>query len=191
MYCSNCGQRLTDDAKHCPNCGVLIVRDGEERSDDLYKAEQPAPEQPGYTYGQASEPQGSGADPYARTDYGYGQAPAQDPYAHPYAAPPAPTKADGHALAGLILSIVSAVCCCLPFIGLPCAILGIIFAAKGLKSQSRHTMAMIALILGIIFAVCNAVALVSLILALANGDTWQEIFENMEDFNFDYYYRWH
>ena len=186
MYCSNCGQRLTDDAKHCPNCGVLIVRDEEVRDDDPYKTEQPAPEQPAYTYGQAGEAQESSQS--ARPDYSFNQTPYHEPYT--YTAPPAPTKADGHALAGLILAIVIAVCCCLPFIGLPCAVIGIIFAAKGLKSQTRHSMAVVALILAIIFAVCNAVALVSYIMALANGDTWREIFENMEDFNFDYYYRW-
>ena len=124
MYCTNCGQRLADDAKHCPNCGAPIVRD-EARGENTYTNEQQAQEQPGYSYGagQQARPEDG------RTDYSYGQAPHErDPYAYSYAAPPAPTKEDSNALTGLILAIISAVCCCVPFIGLPCSIIAIVFA---------------------------------------------------------------
>ena len=120
-----------------------------------------------------------------REEKAAGEAPAQKPYT--YTAPPAPTKEDGYALTGLILAIVSAVCCCAPFIGLPCAIIGIIFAAKGMKSVTRHSMAVVALILGIIFAFCNAAAIASLIIALLNGDRWNAIFDeisNIEEFRY-------
>ena len=184
MYCTNCGQRLADDAKHCPNCGAPIVRD-EARGENTYTNEQQAQEQPGYSYGagQQARPEDG------RTDYSYGQAPHErDPYAYSYAAPPAPTKEDSNALTGLILAIISAVCCCVPFIGLPCSIIAIVFAVKGLKSTTRHTMAIVALILAIIFTLCNAATIVSLVIMLVKGDSWKEIFDeiykNMGSFDF-------
>ena len=154
MYCSNCGQRLTDDAKHCPNCGALIRRDTEAGPDPGRPEEPKGPES--YSYG-AAESERPARDPYAN--------PYSDPYGRPaagadprtasYGAPVPPTKADGYALTGLILGIVSGVCCCVPFIGLPCAVLGIIFSAKGMTSTDRKAMAVIGLILSIIFVACN------------------------------------
>lgn len=188
MFCSNCGQRLTDDAKHCPNCGVLIRRDTAEP--DPGRPEEPkAPE--AYSYGAAAGNEQPRQDPYAN--------PYADPYGHPaagagagagayaYAAAPQPTKADGYALTGLILGIVSGVCCCLPFIGLPCAVLGIIFSAKGLKSESRKAMAVIGLILSIIFVCCNLVTAYSFIKALSNPDAWADILNGADfDYGFDF-----
>ena len=174
MFCTNCGKRLTDDAKHCPNCGVLIVREEAAGSSNAQSQEKKAYSDSGYSY-----------DEFKREEQVAGEAPAQKPYT--YTAPPAPTKEDGYALTGLILAIVSAVCCCAPFIGLPCAIIGIIFAAKGMKSVTRHSMAVVALILGIIFAFCNAAAIASLVIALLNGDRWNAIFDeisNIEEFRY-------
>ena len=173
MFCTNCGQRLTDDAKHCPNCGVLIVREEAAGSSNAQSQEKKAYSDSGYSY-----------DEFKREEKA-GEAPAQKPYT--YTAPPASTKEDGYALTGLILAIVSAVCCCAPFIGLPCAIIGIIFAAKGMKSVTRHSMAVVALILGIIFAFCNAAAIASLVIAMLNGDRWNAIFDeisNIEEFRY-------
>ena len=172
MFCSNCGQRLADDAKHCPNCGVLIRRDTENPEESARK------EDNRYDYDQAAY------------SYSYGAPETPRPAAAPtYAAPPQPTKADGYALTGLILAIVSGVCCCIPFIGLPCAVLGIIFASKGLESENRRTMALIGLILAIIFTICNGVTLYAFIVNLGRVDTWAEIFENAGDYGFDDFYR--
>ena len=144
MFCTNCGQRLTDDAKHCPNCGVLIVREEAAGSSNAQSQEKKAYSDSGYSY-----------DEFKREEK--------------------------------VLAIVRAVCCCAPFIGLPCAIIGIIFAAKGMKSVTRHSMAVVALILGIIFAFCNAAAIASLVIALLNGDRWNAIFDeisNIEEFRY-------
>ena len=176
MYCSNCGQRLTDDAKHCPNCGILIVRDHAEGGADAGPSGQDS--YTGYSYGQ---------DQYQA---GYGDQAYRDPYAR-QSAYPQKTKEDGYALAALILSLVSAVCCCVPVIGLPCAVIGIVFAVKGMKSTERHGMAVAALILSIIFAVCNAVIVVSVAISMAHAATWAEIIEDF-DFGadgFDRFYR--
>ena len=174
MFCSNCGQRLADDAKHCPNCGMLIRRDTEAPETDPGRPETGSTSDYNsaaytYSYGARSE----GAQP----------APGTNPY-YPYPAPVQPTKADGYALTGLILAIVSGVCCCIPFIGLPCAILGIIFSAKGMQSETRRTMAVIGLILAIIFVLCNAVTTYSLIVTLSKADTWADIM-NGSGFDFD------
>ena len=195
MFCSNCGQRLTDDAKHCPNCGVLIRRDTEAQPDPGRPEEPKAPE--AYSYGAAGGNTPPAQDPYANpysdpynrpAQDPYSQ-PAADPYASPYGAPVQPTKADAYALTGLILGIVSGVCCCIPFIGLPCAILGIIFSAKGMKSTNRKAMAVIGLILSIIFTVCNAATGYSVIVGLANPEAWQDLLEDYSfynDFNFKF-----
>ena len=187
MFCSNCGQRLTDDAKHCPNCGVLIRRDTDEP--DPGRPEEPkAPE--AYSYSTSAESEKPRQDPYAN--------PYADPYGRPaagagtgayaYNAPTQPTKADGYALTGLILGIISGVCCCIPFIGLPCAVLGIIFSSKGLPSENRKVMAVIGLILSIIFVCCNLVTAYSFIKARANPDAWADIL-NGAGFDYDFNFR--
>ena len=99
-----------------------------------------------------------------------------------------PTKADGYALTGLILGIVSGVCCCVPFIGPPCAILGIIFSAKGLQSTERKAMAVIGLILSIIFVFCNGATGYSAIVGLAHPEAWKEFF-NSAGFDYDSIFR--
>ena len=177
MYCSNCGQRLADGAKHCPNCGAAVVYDYEN------PAENKPAEDPYGAWRADAEPRDPARDPF--TEYSYGQntnrpvQPAQPAYGYA----PQYTKADGYALTGLILAIVSAVCSCLPFIGLPCAIIGIVFSAKGLKSEIRKSMATVALILSIIFTICNVIALIGLIISLTQVDTWQQIIE-------DNWYEW-
>ena len=187
MYCSNCGQRLTDDAKHCPNCGALIRRDTEAGPDPGRPEEPKGPES--YSYG-AAESERPAQDPYAN--------PYSDPYGRPaagadprtasYGSPVPPTKADGYALTGLILGIVSGVCCCVPFIGLPCAVLGIIFSAKGMTSTDRKAMAVIGLILSIIFVACNLATGYSAIVGLAHPEAWEDFFNNA-GFDYDFNFR--
>ena len=190
MFCSNCGQRLTDDAKHCPNCGMLIRRDTETQADPGRPEDPKGPEEysyGGYTYSKpdSGQPAG-GADPYG---YAAGQTNAGRPGNGAYGYPAQPTKEDGYALTGLILAIVSGVCSCLPFIGAPCAVLGIIFSAKGLKSVTRRTMAVIGLILAIIFTVCNLVTGYSLYVGLANADSWADMLESYSFDSFEFRFR--
>lgn len=188
MFCSNCGQRLTDDAKHCPNCGVLIRRDTDAQTDPGRPEEPKGPE--AYSYGAAAENERPAQDPYANPySDPYGRpASGPDPRATAYGTPVPPTKADGYALTGLILGIVSGVCCCVPFIGLPCAILGIIFSAKGLQSTERKAMAVIGLILSIIFVFCNGATGYSAIVGLAHPEAWKEFF-NSAGFDYDSIFR--
>ena len=188
MYCSNCGQRLTDDAKHCPNCGVLIRRDTEAGSDPGRPEEPKGPE--AYSYGAGAESGQTAKDPYANP-YGdpYGR-PAPDAAPNSYGTVVPPNKEDGCALTGLILGIVSGVCCCVPFIGLTCAVLGIIFSAKGLKSTDRKAMAVIGLILSIIFVGCNLATGYSFITALSHPEVWQDLLDGAGfDYNFDFKFR--
>ena len=177
MYCTNCGQRLADDAKHCPNCGVQIIRDGAAQNTGT--GAQPEYDQYGYR-----------KDDYQRDTYQ--EKYYRDQYSQYYdqtASKPQNSKADGYALTGLILGIVSAVCCCVPYIGVPCSILGIIFSVKGLHAPTRSSMATVGLVLSIIFTVCNVIALVSFIISLANADTWASIME-AEGFDFEEFFDW-
>lgn len=50
MICKNCGEKLKDDARVCPNCGAFVddetgytLLTADDRLDDLYSSDEPAP----------------------------------------------------------------------------------------------------------------------------------------------------
>ncbi len=118
----------------------------------------------GYSYGQGSYQSTSGQS-------GYG---GQNPYQQP------PTKQDSYALMALILTIGSAVMCCVPYVGLAMAAVGIVFAALGLKSVRRKTMATVALVLGIICLIGNGIMMALTIYYNAHPELIQEWMDQME-----------
>ena len=147
MFCSNCGQRLADDAKHCPNCGMAVEPEN-AGAQPYTEAAGPAPAAPetahaAYTAPAPEAPKAAAPAPSYTQTY---SAPAASGL--PAKAPEAP--ADKQALTGFILSLVSLVCCCAPCFGLVLSITGLIFSIKGLKSQARHAMAVIGLIVSIL-----------------------------------------
>ena len=60
---------------------------------------------------------------------GYGPPPQMDPYRTPSVGP-APQGTDGKAIASMVLGIVAAVLCCVPFVGLVCGVIAIVLYAK-------------------------------------------------------------
>ena len=42
MYCRNCGTKLDDDMKFCPECGAPVVRENGKAETDFYSETQPA-----------------------------------------------------------------------------------------------------------------------------------------------------
>ena len=189
MYCYQCGQRIADEVRVCPNCGALIPydKDGKMRCEGEQRAEEkpaeaarfPEPEQP-------EEPsyRSYTADPNTASGYNYST--YNSNYSTTYTPiTPSNPKADGFAVAGLVAAIVSALCCCFPYVGAPVALLGIIFSALGMKSEIRKSMAVTALVISIIFFLLNAVLLVMAIYGTTHFDEFAQIYK--EEFGIDLY----
>lgn len=70
---------------------------------------------------------------------------------------------NGMAIASLVLSIASFICCCA---GTPCAILGLVFGILGRKRDPQNSMALAGIIIS---AIGIAFSLVALIWALVTG----------------------
>lgn len=92
----------------------------------------------------------------------------------------APVKKDnkGLAVASLVLGIISIVfaifCCCIPYIGVLCGILAIIFGIVGIKSSGK-TMAIVGLCLGIATLLLGIISIV-----LVTSGSLAEIFYELD-----------
>lgn len=185
MYCTNCGQRLADDARHCPNCGVAVAggtaaqefKAAEETTENVTATQESS---------KAPEPEKASAqESFKKSEQAFTDANAYTAGAGqqtPHYTQPEPVKssADGKALAGLLLSIAGALTCCVPFLGLPLTVLGLIFSILGLKSEERHTMAIIAVVISGLFLVCNVMMGLGYLSVFQNREAWTEV---MNDFN--------
>lgn len=69
-----------------------------------------------------------------------------------------PRQGDGQAVAGLVLGIIGLIAWLIPFFGYPVSIVGIIMAALGRRSVSRHGMATVGLVLAIIALVLTFIS---------------------------------
>ena len=167
MFCIHCGKKLPDDARVCDACGTPVrpeygSAEGDARSEGY---------RDGYDYGR-SEGSGSAYD-YGRpegsgSDYDYGRSGGYSG---------GPERGGGTAIAALVLGILSAVSCCIPYFSIPLSLAGIVCGALGLKS-SRRSMAVAALILSIVFLVLGVAYLIFLVTALVPYmDEFWEIFE--------------
>lgn len=91
------------------------------------------------------------------------------PLVTPISAIPQASPNDGKATAALVLGIIGMIMWCLPILGLPIGIVGIVLGAKGLDSSKRG-MAMAGLIMSIL---CVAFALVNAGIGAYMGATGQ------------------
>lgn len=153
MYCPNCGNPLPDDAELCGNCGAPMKKKEETASNipgpDLRKPEsQPEAEQtsPGFDYNSTAPNYGPAGNHY-------------DSYNNP----PVDNKGEGLAIASLVLGCICLICWCVPFIGIPMAIIGLILGILGLNSVKRGLaiagiiLCSITLLLGLANAILGAV----------------------------------
>jgi len=173
MYCYRCGQRLAEGIHHCPNCGAEIFYDesGSREGQESRQEGSASGSTQNYSY-DYSYRNDSAQNTYNQNQYQSGQ------YNQPYNnynnyngyQPPQMNKADTYALVSLILSICAMVCCCIPYIGLPAAIAGVIFGILGRKAVLRKNMALAGLIVSIIALLINGFLLVGTILALQNPE---------------------
>lgn len=132
----------------------------------------------GYTgtdsYGNANENGFSGADPFGNVNgNGYTQAPNNNytmngqPMGSPYGQPPQPEQKESQALAiaGMVLGIISLVCCCSGYIALVIGIVGFILSLIVLLQKKPGKGMAIA---GII---CSAIAVIMIVVLTAIGNS--------------------
>lgn len=115
MFCSNCGQKLDDNAVTCPNCGA------ETGVSPAVGAEKPAE--------QAGEPRQQQAQPGTERpqgQQGFEQQQAYQPYQAQQYQPPRESESNGFAIAGLICALFT-----------PIPILGLIFSCIGLNRSKK------------------------------------------------------
>lgn len=171
MYCFHCGQRLAQGIRHCPNCGKTIFYD-ETGALDEQEARQETEAADGSQHYSYDDPyrNGSNQNSYYQNQYQSGSYNSgQYNYANSYQ-PPQPNGRDTFALISLISSICALVSCCVPYIGLPASIVGVVCGILGLKGRLRKNMALAGLIVSIIALLINGFLLVGTILALQNPE---------------------
>jgi len=169
MYCSNCGTKLEDDAIVCPNCGAYIEGRNRTAEGETYQAA-------GAEYA-GEETRNSFENTSDRTFGNTAESTSETNSANPYAqdsfierepSNEEPQRGKGVAIAALVLSILSVLSCCVPFLSIPLAIGGIVCGALGLKSRER-TMALVGLIISILFLIVSVVLVVLSVSVLSSG----------------------
>jgi len=118
---------------------------------------------------QYAQPYPSSPSPYPSQPNQPGMYGAPNPYAPqaPYGIPTSqPQRADGLAIAGLVLGIISMFTWLLWFFGLPVSIVGIILSVMGRRSATRRTMATVGLVLSIISLVLVLIVTVLFIIGI-------------------------
>ena len=115
--------------------------------------------------------------------------PYQQPaYQQPYQAAPAAGSGKGLAIASLVLGIVALCLCCIWFLSIPAAIVGVILGVIALKKQTPgRGMAIAGLIMSIIGCVLAIIFIVIAIVAVNEATSslynWYNLFED-----YGYYY---
>jgi hypothetical protein len=91
---------------------------------------------------------------YPQSPLGYQPPPNYPPPSYPDQYP----NGTGKALAGMILGIISLVFWCIPLLGAPVAIVGLVLSNKGLKSSSRSQAiaGFVTSIIGLVLTIINA-----------------------------------
>ena len=191
MFCYRCGQRLADTVRICPTCGAVIIYDKEGKMRE--EPEKKPETDPFYSYSydtRSTEPAGgdgntgnaaSDSYPYGNDNTGSYRSSyhADTPYGTVYTPLTSPNpKADGFAVAGLVAGIIGACACCFPYVGVPVCLIGIIFSILGLKSQTRKTMAITALVISGVFLILNGVMLAAVIYAANHMDEFAQIYQD-------------
>ncbi len=162
MFCSNCGQKLDDNAVTCPNCGA------ETGVSPAVGTEYPA-EQAGETRQQQAQP---GAE-RPQGQPGFEQQQAYQPYQTQQYQPPRESESNGFAIAGLI---------CAFFI----PILGLIFSCIGLNRSKKMNgdgkglsiAGIVISVLAIVIIIIYLSIFIAAIVTLADEETWENAINN-------------
>lgn len=160
-FCTNCGQSLPENAKACPNCGTFVEGAVPEApvQDTTYTAPESFSAEPQSNYASAQSYHTDTQNPYN----------AQQPY-NVYTQPQQ-VPGRGMGIASLILGIVSLVFFCLPYLGLPCGIAGLILGcmanSKAKQAGMKNGVALGGIITSSIGLAINLLILVLAIVGLA------------------------
>ena len=191
MFCPYCGTQNAESSKFCAGCGAKLL------------AEQPVMEQPQPVFDPApvyqpqtacdpmpvSEVQSAGGPmPVSEAGSSCEPQPVQPPFyqqnvyqqsayyqqpVYPVYQQPAPLPGKGLGIAGMVLGIISLVCCCVWYISGICAVVGLILSivsmVQGRKVGKTNGFALAGIIccsIGIVFAV------IMLLSVLANYDSF-------------------
>ena len=140
MYCSNCGQKLPEGAKFCPNCGIEINKHEKRQNNYQSKEDEDIKKVSNNNKicHQQEEIEVNASEKEKGKDV---------------------SKLEKKAIASLVLGIIGMVAWAIPIIGLPIQIIGMILGKKGLKS-SKYNKAKAGLIMcgiGLILSLLNAI----------------------------------
>lgn len=176
MYCSHCGAQNSDDARFCSRCGNPLSTAGMEAGTPSGESEPriTAPSEAKMGEGQVSEseetlpspPESSipptNVQPWTSTGY---------PYYPSYGA----TRTDGLCVAGMVLGIIGLVLFWIPYLAIPCGILGIILGSIGIKNVQNEPQLKTGQGMGVAGLVTGILALVGgivMIVIYASITTW-------------------
>ncbi|MBQ0026271.1 MAG: hypothetical protein KBS79_02735 [Lachnospiraceae bacterium] len=143
MYCKYCGAELKEGEEKCSFCGMPV--EGAPAANQE-SAPEPSTEEIKETPVAAAEPEVTAESEKER-----------------------PMRSKGLAIAALICMIASYVMCCVPFLQVPLAVVAIILAILGIRSEYK-TMAIISLIFAIISLIFGVIIIVTSILMVTNTD---------------------
>ncbi len=146
MYCKYCGAEIKEGEDKCSFCGMPVEG---APADNQESAPAPAAEEITETPVAVPEEKASPEPEKER-----------------------PMRSKGLAIAALICMIASYVMCCVPFLQIPLAVVAIILAILGIRSEYK-TMAIISLIFAIISLILGAIIVVTSVLMVANADVLQ------------------
>lgn len=154
-FCPDCGASIDGDRKTCPCCGAILIKD--ERQQNFGAVPPVNTNQQGQPFQQGQQ------NPFGQPGFGpFPQNPMQyESYSQPVRNDGA---ADGCAITGMVLGIVSIVLCCLSWLDALVGIAGIILSALGIKSYKYKGCA----IAGLACSIAGTLLAFVMILAMLN-----------------------
>ena len=150
MFCEKCGAQNADNTAYCANCGAPLNGGQQQGGYQQGGYQQGGYQQGGYQQGGYQQ-------------QGYQQGGYQQPmYQQPYQAPVIPGK--GLGIGSMVLGIIAICCCCIWYLSLPCAIVGLILGGVGASQASqagqKNSMATAGITCSIIAIACAIIFLI-------------------------------
>lgn len=149
-FCPECGASIDGERKTCPCCGAVLVKDQAEQNFGAVPPVQNDQQFPPFQQSPYSQP---GFDQYPNNPVQYQNynSPAKNNGA-----------ADGCAITGMVLGIVSVVLCCLSWFDAVVGIAGIILSVFGMKSYKFKGCA----VAGLVCSIAGTLLAVFVLLAM-------------------------
>lgn len=166
MICKTCGAELDDTARFCENCGTKIEHEAapaveEVKEEAVQEAEETLERVEAEVVGddapkmEADKEEKTTSGPYVSNSFNESSAnftaPEKDPNAGPI----------GYSIASLVCGILGILCCCCSWLGIACAIAGIVLGIISInKNCEGKGMAIAGIVCGGVGAFIGLIALV-------------------------------